>query len=187
MQVIAGKYKGRRLKFPKTKKLRPITQKVKGALFNIIGQGISGSVFLDLFSGTGQVGIEAVSRGAKLVYFVDLNIRYIKINLRLCRVTDGVVVVREDAINFILKSATKKFDYIFIGPPYEDKDLYLNSLKRIDEFDILSTNGIAIAEHEKKLMLPEKFGDVVKTRTVGYGGTVLSFYKIKKLRDVKKG
>lgn len=176
MQVISGEYKGRRLKFPKTKKLRPITQKVKEALFNIIGEGIEESVFLDLFSGTGQVGIEAVSRGAKLTYFVDINIRCIKINLSLCKIDNGVVVVREDAIKFILKSEPRKFDYIFIGPPYEFHDLYLNSLKRIDEFDILSTNGIAIVEHEKKLMLPGKFGDLIKSRSVNYGGTTLTFY-----------
>jgi 16S rRNA (guanine(966)-N(2))-methyltransferase RsmD len=177
MHIISGKYKGRSLKFPKTQKLRPISQKVKEALFNILGNNITDCVFLDLFSGTGQVGIEALSRGAKLTYFVDLNIKFIKQNLRELNITDGAVVVRNNALDFIMKSTPRKFDIAFIAPPYEEEELYLSTLKRIDEFDILNVNGLAVFEHEKKIKLPDIRGDLKKIRSAVYGGTTLSFYK----------
>lgn len=177
MHIISGKYKGRSLKFPKTQKLRPISQKVKESLFNILGANVIDSIFLDLFSGTGQVGIEALSRGAKLAYFVDLNIKFIKQNLRELKITDGAVVVRNNVLDFIMKSTPRKFDIAFVAPPYEDEDLYLSSLKRIDEFDILNVNGLAVFEHDKKLKLPDIVGDIKKIKTAVYGGTTLSFYK----------
>jgi 16S rRNA (guanine(966)-N(2))-methyltransferase RsmD len=184
MRVIAGKAKGRNLKYPKgvpTRHLRPLTGQVKEALFNILGVRAAGASFLDLFAGTGSVGIEALSRGAKLVIFVERDRRTVNVireNLRLTELHDQAEVYSIGVLKAveILNSKKAKFDIIFIGAPYDDPALE-KTLKKLGELNLLREEGTVIAEHRKKHELECEYGVLSKFREARYGDTVLSFYK----------
>lgn len=176
MRVIAGKYRGRTLKGPKHEGVRPTADRVKEALFNILGAGVQGAVFLDLFAGTGGIGIEAVSRGAASVVFVDqsfLSIKLIYENLRILQPDEQVRVLHlsfERAIDLLAKE-NLSFDLIFLDPPFEG-GILIQAIQKILEKNLLKTAGIIIAEHPRKfnLVLPELEG---KTRN--YGDIGLTF------------
>lgn len=151
MRVITGTARGRKLREPAGMDIRPTTDIVKESLFNIIQFDVEGRRVLDLFAGTGQLGIEALSRGAKSAVFVDESLEAIKViraNLEHCGFE--AQVVRGDAVSFIERGG--KFDIIFLDPPY-DTGLLDNALKKIIQFDILSDGGIIICETNKELAL----------------------------------
>lgn len=144
MRVITGTVRGRRLKEPSNMDIRPTTDQVKEALFNIVQFDVEGRRVLDLFAGTGQLGIEALSRGAKSATFVDESaeaVKIIKENLEHCKLTGDVV--RGDAMSFL--SRCGKFDLILIDPPYAS-NLVDKALDLIIKFDILAEGGIIICE-----------------------------------------
>ena len=148
MRVITGTARGRKLNEPKNMDIRPTTDKVKESIFNIVQFDIEGRRVLDLFAGTGQLGIEALSRGAKSATFVDESneaIRIVKSNLEHC----GLVgeVVRDDAVAFL--SHCGKYDVIFLDPPYKS-GLMDAVLRKIITFDILSDGGIIICETDSE-------------------------------------
>jgi len=148
MRVISGAARGRKLKEPSGIDIRPTSDMVKESIFNIIQFDIEGRRVLDLFAGTGQLGIEALSRGAKSAVFVDTNPDAVKLileNIVLCRFSDDSTVRRRDAINYLGHCGS--FDLIFIDPPFSTKLAEL-ALKKIIEFDKLDTNGIIILETE---------------------------------------
>jgi 16S rRNA (guanine(966)-N(2))-methyltransferase RsmD len=190
MRVISGSCKGRRLIPPVGTDIRPTPDKVKGALFNIIGERVIGSSFLDLFAGTGAVGIEALSRGAREVVFVDKGIRAIgtlKENLRVCNLEHytthepskpKILIIKGDAVEIIKKFKTGQFDFIFLDPPYKS-DLGEKALKEISRYNILKEGGEAILEHYyKKIPDPSSgwVGGLKLRRTIRYGDTALSFF-----------
>jgi len=176
MRVIAGKYRGRTLKSPKHKGVRPTADRVKEALFNIIGARIVGAAFLDLFAGTGAIGIEAISRGAATVVFVDqnpLSVKLIHQNLELIEPNHNFTVLRlpfERAIE-LLAEEKAYFDLIFLDPPFDDRIL-VEAVQGILRVDLLKENGMIIAEHPRKfrLELPEFQGE-----TRNYGDICLTF------------
>ncbi|MGI5978406.1 MAG: 16S rRNA (guanine(966)-N(2))-methyltransferase RsmD [Oscillospiraceae bacterium] len=144
MRVITGTARGRKLREPKNMDIRPTTDKVKESLFSIIQFDIEGRCVLDLFAGTGQLGIEALSRGAKSVTFVDQSneaIAIVRENLEHCGFS--ATVVRDDSIAFLERAG--KFDLIFLDPPY-DGGLMDAALRKIIKFDILADGGIIICE-----------------------------------------
>ena len=146
MRVISGTAKGRKLKEPQGFDIRPTSDMVKESIFNIIQFDIEGRVVLDLFAGTGQLGIEALSRGADRVVFVDSSpeaVKLIKENVKLCGFTDRATI-KTCSVSEYLKIADK-FDIIFIDPPY-DAGLAGKTIGKIIEFDKLNTNGIIICE-----------------------------------------
>ena len=146
MRVISGLARGRKLKEPAGFDIRPTSSMVKESVFNIIQFDIEGRRVLDLFAGTGQLGIEALSRGAKSVVFVDSSLqatRLIRENLKLCGFLDLAAVLARDAFKYLRGS--EKFDIILSDPPY-DAQLMCKTLKSIIEFDKLNTNGIIICE-----------------------------------------
>lgn len=152
MRVITGSARGRKLKTPLNDDVRPTADSVKEAVFNIIRSDVEGRRVLDLFAGTGQLGIEALSRGAAEAVFVDYSLNSIKLvkeNLSLCGFR--AEVVRSDAVSYL--KTCGKFDVIFIDPPY-DSDLYETVLKTINIFDILNKGGIIIAEARRERVLP---------------------------------
>lgn len=171
MRVIAGKYKGKILKEFELASTRPTADLVRGAVFNIIGSNIIGSNFLDLFAGTGGVGIEAISRGANQVIFVDKNadaIKLIKSNLKLLK-DENYLVLNADYFDALKQFDQKNmdFDYIFIDPPYST-DCAEKSLKIIHKFSLLKRTGLVIWEHdESKLQLLQFFNDKKITRKYG--------------------
>ena len=175
MRVISGTAGGINLKTPENYDIRPSTDMVKQALFNIIQFDIEGRRVLDLFAGTGQLGIECLSRGAREVVFCDKSreaIKIIKSNLRATGL-EGTVIQR-DSIEF-LKSCGR-FDIILIDPPY-DSDLYGKALEIINSVDILSDGGIIVCETEASKSLPEMQPPYKKGRVYKYGKVRLNFYK----------
>lgn len=181
MRVIAGEYKGRRLDRIEGTDIRPTSDTVKEALFNILGDAVIGSGFLDLFGGTGGIGIEALSRGAKHVVFIDSDIKSIRVlrgNLSRLNIKDCIEVYNVDysrAISKLYKYG-KKFDIIFIDPPYS-MGLAESALKAIDDNPVLIQSGLIIVEHDSKEDMPKNVGRLHLYRFKKYGNTVLSFYK----------
>lgn len=183
MRVIAGEFRGRRLDPIEGTDIRPTSDKVKESFFNILGDAVIDSVFLDLFGGTGGVGIEALSRGAKHVVFVDTNIKSIKVlkgNLDHLNIKDNVEVFNTDYKTAISKlyKYNKQFDIIFIDPPYS-VGMAQNALEEIDKNSILSQSGLIIVEHDSKDDMSQRVGKLYLYRIKQYGNTSLSFYEIK--------
>lgn len=178
MRVITGKARGVALKTPEGLQTRPTTDRVKEALFSIIQFDIPGRRVLDLFGGTGQLGIEALSRGAKQAVFVDEreeSCRLIRENLRRTRLEGAAQVVRSDYLAY-LSRCREKFDLIFLDPPYAEVFLE-NSLKRITEIDILESGGIMVAERPLGKELPWDFPGYSRSKDYKYGKTLITLYR----------
>ena len=178
MRVISGKAKGISLKTPNGMETRPTADRVKEALFSIIQFDIPGARVLDLFGGTGQLGIEAISRGAKSALFVDYSAdacRIIRENLRRAKMEGKGTVVRADYLDFLSK-CRETFDFVFLDPPYSEVFLE-NSIKKISEIDILESGGIIVAERPaEKALLPDIEG-FSRSKDYKYGNTILTLYR----------
>ena len=178
MRVITGKARGVQLKTPEGLATRPTTDRVKEALFSIIQFEIPGAAVLDLFSGTGQLGIEALSRGAKSAVFVDAGepaCRLIRENLKRTKLEADAKVVRSDYMAY-LKRCREKYQIIFLDPPYAEVFLE-NALKCITEIDILQSGGIIVAERPAGKELPWEFEGFTRSRDYKYGSTLLTVYR----------
>lgn len=166
------------MKTPDGMLTRPTADRVKEALFSIINFDIPNAAVLDLFGGTGQLGIEALSRGAKRGVFVDAReeaCRLIRENLRRTKLTQESVVVRSDYMQF-LNRCTERFSIIFLDPPYAETYLE-NAIKRIAEIDILQTDGIIVAERPVGKELPWEFDGYQRSKDYKYGKTLLTIYR----------
>ena len=155
MRIISGSARGRRLREPADYNIRPTTDKVKESIFNIIQFEIEGRRVLDLFAGTGQLGLEALSRGAESAVFVDASNAAIKIigeNIKACGFEKQSQVLRSDAMAALPRLG--KFDVILLDPPY-DEDIMDKVIDKIIEFDILKVNGIILCETRAETVLPE--------------------------------
>ena len=178
MRVITGKARGVTLKTPDGMQTRPTTDRVKEALFSIIQFEIQGANVLDLFGGTGQLGIEALSRGAKRAIFVDFQAnacRLIRENLKRTRLEGDAQVVQSDYLAY-LDRCKEKFQIVFLDPPYAEVFLE-TALKRITEIDILQSGGIIIAERPLGKELPWEFDGYSRSRDYKYGNTLLAVYR----------
>ena len=178
MRVISGKARGVNLKTPEGLLTRPTIDRVKEALFSIINFDIPTSNVLDLFGGTGQLGIEALSRGAKSAVFVDQRedaCKLIKENLRRTKLEQDAKVVRMDYLDY-LKRNKDKFDIIFLDPPYAEVFLE-NALKCITEIDILQSGGIIVAERPLGKDLPWDFEGYTRSKDYKYGKVLLTIYR----------
>ena len=176
MRVITGTARGRRLKELEGMETRPTTGKVKESLFSIIQFDIEGRRVLDLFAGTGQLGIEALSRGAKQCVFIDQRndaVKLIRATLQVCGLTDSAVVRSGDAMAY-LKSG-EKFDLIFLDPPYAS-GLLVKALEDIAAFDICREHGIIVAESAVETELPALAPPYSLYRQYRYGKIKLSVY-----------
>lgn len=178
MRVITGKAKGISLKTPDGMATRPTSDRVKEAIFSIIQFDIPAANVLDLFGGTGQLGIEALSREAKRAVFVDeldSACRLIKENLKRTKLEGQGSVVRSDYAAY-LRGCREKFDIIFLDPPYAEVFLE-NSLKIITEIDILQTGGIIVAERPLGKELPWNFEGFSRSKDYKYGKTLITIYR----------
>jgi len=183
MRVIAGKYRGRKLKSPPSLQTRPTSDRLRETLFNILAPRIEGARFLDLCAGTGAVGIEALSRGASRVTFVDQSRKMcalIEANLKTLNVRDEEVeVVGQKALEFLRRRAKKEagaFDIIFFDPPYAaDYEVVLNFIGE-HQATILKAEGIVIAEHLSKTPIGEQLVGLGRYRMLKQGDSSLSFY-----------
>jgi len=177
MRVISGSAKGRKLKEPDGNDIRPTSGMVKESIFNIIQFDIEGRNVLDLFAGTGQLGIEALSRGAKNVVFVESKQDAVKLiwrNLKHCGFEQSARVVFRDALKFL--DGEEKFDLVFVDPPYST-GLAGKVLTKITEVDKLNTNGIIIFEIEAKAVLPEVSPPYFLHKEYKYGKTKILRYE----------
>lgn len=174
MRVITGTARGRKIKEPGNYDIRPTSDQVKQAMFNIAQFDIEGRKVLDLFGGTGQLGIEAASRGAGKVVIVEAareSVKLIRENVKNCQV--DCQVVQSDAISYLQRGEV--FDLIFIDPPY-DSDLVEKALNTIKEFDILSEGGIIICETRLEKALPVMEAPYVLRKNYRYGKIKLTVY-----------
>jgi len=184
MRIIAGKYKSRIIKMPKGAAIRPTKDRIREALFNMIGGRITGAVVLDAFAGSGAFGIEALSRGAKRVVFMDKNkkcVKTIEENLKTLGIEKNrAVVIKMDTFNafYVLERKKERFDIALFDPPYY-KDMAKKSLIKLQCHDILTASCIVIAEHFKTDILPEQLNHLISYRVARYGDIYLTFYKLK--------
>ena len=178
MRVITGKARGVVLKTPAGMATRPTADRVKEALFNIIQFDVPTARVLDLFGGTGQLGIEALSRDAKYAVFVDERedaCRLIRENLKRTKLEQFARVIRSDYMAY-LRSCKEKFDIILLDPPYAEVFLE-NSLKMITEIDILQSGGIIVTERPIGKELPWNFEGFERSRDYKYGRTLITIYR----------
>ena len=178
MRVISGKARGVVLKTPDGQQTRPTADRVKEAMFSILQFELPGKRVLDLFGGTGQLGIEAISRGAKSAVFVDAQekaCRLIRENLNKTKMDNEGTVIRSDYLAY-LENCREKFDIILLDPPYAEVFLE-NALKKITEIDILQSDGIIVAERPLGKELPWDFPGYKRSKDYKYGNTLLTLYR----------
>jgi len=177
MRVIAGEAKGRRLRSPRGTETRPTSDKVKEALFSILGNRVVDARFLDLFAGTGAIGIEALSRGAARVDFVESDramADLLERNLAVCGFQARGEIHRTDAFKF-LKQGHGPYNLIFADPPYHAWHLK-KLLPSIERGAMISPGGLLIVEHYRRTALPDPVGTLRVVRSYEYGDTVLTLY-----------
>ena len=178
MRVISGKARGVQLKTPDGMLTRPTADRVKEAMFSILQFDLPGANVLDLFGGTGQLGIEAISRGAKGAVFVDARddaCKLIRENLKRANMTSEGTVVKADYLSY-LKNCTQAFDIVLLDPPYAEEFLE-NSLKMITEIDILQSGGIIVTERPLGKALECEFSGYSRSKDYKYGKTLLALYR----------
>lgn len=182
--MITGSAKGRSLKTVKGREVRPTADRVKESLFNVIGARVIDARFLDLFAGSGNVGIEALSRGAEAATFVDLQTAHLKVveeNLRYTNLMDKAELLRRDARAALqdLGKRGRVYDLIFVDPPY-GQDLCPASLEGIAKAGVLAPDGWVLCEHHGKDPMPAAVGDLARVRELTFGETVISLYRVER-------
>jgi len=183
MRIISGTYRGHFLKTLKGGKLRPTSDHLRETLFDVLGPLIEGATFLDAYAGTGAVGIEALSRGAREVVFLEHHrpaTDLIRENLKALEIESGATVLPWSVLKGIAKLAEEgtKFDFAFIDPPYEEIREYHHALRELARSGLLGENSFAIAEHSRHCVLEERYGRLVRTRLLRRGDSQLSFYRL---------
>lgn len=182
MRVIAGKYRSRRLRSLRGQAMRPTSDRLRETLFNILGPAVAGALFVDLYAGTGAVGIEALSRGARAAIFVENHrpaVELIRDNLRALGIESGAEVLATDAVRGLQRLAARGLsaDFVFADPPYAEARACGEILKWLGGNALLAANGTLILEHRTQRPLPGSEGRLRKTRTVKQGDSALSFYR----------
>jgi 16S rRNA (guanine966-N2)-methyltransferase len=194
MRVIAGTYRSRPLAAPRGMKTRPTSDRLRETLFNILAPRIAGCRFLDLYAGTGAVGIEALSRGAEHVWFVEsaaAAVKVIRANLASLKIASGYAVEVRSAIAALERMSQQKpvADVVFLDPPYEAEAEYarvLEFLGSVRGLTILAHEAVVVAEHRSKNALAEQYGALERTRVVKQGDGALSFFAIRNQVDDRR-
>jgi 16S rRNA (guanine966-N2)-methyltransferase len=182
MRVIAGKFRSRRLKGPGSLRMRPTSDRLRETLFNILGPSVEDSLFVDLCAGTGAIGIEAISRGAKESIFIESHAaaaRLVRQNLEALGIRGGVDVIEADVVKGLKNLAARHLiaDFIFLDPPYEGEE-HLRVLEFLDESHLIAPYGLVIVEHHCSMNLPDRFDRLERSRLLEQGDAALSFYRL---------
>lgn len=183
MRIIAGDKRGLRLKSPAGNDVRPTADKVRGAIFSAIQNDIHDkTVFVDLFAGSGAMGIEALSRGAERAYFFDVagkSLGIIRENLKRAAYTDRAIVMKRPAFEALRYLAKEKIccDVIFMDPPYAMGKDTISLIQKIADEKILNNDGIIMIEHEKSVIMPISVKNMIRTKEKKYGITIITTYK----------
>ena len=184
--MIAGKYRSRPLRSLRGMDVRPTSDRLRETLFNVLTAGnpaaLEGSIWLDLFAGTGAVGIEALSRGAKEVYFVEHSAKAahaIRCNLQGLGVASGFNILQEELPRAFWRMERQRVaaDVVFIDPPYRMQDAYTKTLRALADSSLVWAMTVVIAEHEKKFDPGDEFGQLRRFRHLVQGSAALSFYR----------
>jgi len=186
MRVIAGKYRSRRLQSLSGMDLRPTADRLRETLFDVLTAGnpsaLEGTVWVDLYAGTGAVGIEALSRGAEMVYLVDVSSRaveLIKKNLSSLQQGEGLKVMKQDSLRAVreLEAAGIQADFVFLDPPYRMEEAYQQILAALSSSKLLKSETVVVAEHAKRFDPGDIFGALRRYRKLEQGDAALSFYR----------
>ena len=192
MRVISGELKGRRLQTCREKFLRPTSEKVREAVFNILSPFLTGGLVLDLFAGTGSLGVEALSRGMDRTIFVENNPRVVAIlkkNISNCGIENRAEVISLSTSRAlkILKAHDERFKLIFLDPPYQE-NLAGKTLLEIGAAKVLTVDGIVTVEHSSKEVLESVYGNLRRDDQRKYGQTLVSFFTpLEKFREEARG
>jgi len=181
MRVIAGSHKGRRLQGPQVTTPRPTSDRVKEALFSIVAPWMADARFLDLYAGTGAIGIEALSRGARTATFVEsdpASLKLLRANLTHCRLTAQADVQACAVETFLTRSRGPGYDLIFADPPYQDAAAGLAVLSALSRSPLVKPDTVLILEHGGKASLAGELGRLALTRQYRYGDTMLSLFHL---------
>jgi 16S rRNA (guanine(966)-N(2))-methyltransferase RsmD len=185
VRIIAGQFRSRPLKAVPGEATRPTSDRLRETLFNVLQamRLLEGTVFLDVFAGTGAVGIEALSRGARQVYFVEQAKKaaaVIRENLRSLGMKEGFEVMERDSNQALrmLDSSAVRSDFCFIDPPYADSDAYEETLGFLSQSRLLTPESVVVAEHDKRNDLDNAYGALARFRKLVQGDAALSFYRL---------
>ncbi len=183
MRIVAGKYRSRVLKTLRGLKLRPTSDRLRETLFNVLGPAVEGSVFVDAYAGSGAVGIEALSRGAREVIFIEKHaaaVGVIRKNFESLGIGAGVEILAVDAVRGLELLAARRAhaQFVFLDPPYAEADEYERALDCLDRSAVLTPGGRVIVEHLRRLALPERLAQLERVRLLEQGGAALSFYRL---------
>jgi len=194
MRVIAGKYRSRALRSLRGLDIRPTSDRLRETLFNVLTAGnpaaLEGSVWLDLYAGTGAVGIEALSRGAKQVHFVENSVQAaeaIRKNLHSLGISDGFNIFQDELPRAFWRMERQHVaaDVIFLDPPYHMNDAYGKTLRALADSSLIWAMSVVVAEHDKKFDPGEEFGLLRRFRHLIRGSSALSFYRMAKAGDLR--
>lgn len=177
MRVIAGDFKGRKLEAPLDDKVRPTSDKVKEAMFSILMNDTYDAVMCDMFAGSGGLGLEGLSRGAKKCYFIDQansSIKLLKTNVAMCKAEQRSEIIQGDFQRALMR-IKEKVDIFLVDPPY-GQGIELKAMEKIRENDLLAEDGKIVVEHEKHDQLPDEIHGFTKIKEKKYGRVVLSIY-----------
>jgi 16S rRNA (guanine966-N2)-methyltransferase len=182
MRIISGQFRGLTLRTLKGGRLRPTSEQMRETLFDVLGPSIRGARFLDAYAGSGAVGIEALSRGAREVVFIESHrpaARLIRQNLAALGIRDGVEVLACEASKGLerLEAESAQFDYLFLDPPYDAIGEYHRALRELGRSRLIAPQGIVIAQHSRRIRLEERYAALRRTRSIRHGDTQLSFYR----------
>ncbi len=182
MRIISGTYRGLHLATLKGGALRPTSDQLRETLFNVLGPEVAGRTFLDAYAGSGAVGIEALSRGASEVVFVEHHrpaAELIRRNLNALKIEDGFYVMTTTALKGLEKLAEEgsHFEFVFLDPPYEEIREYHHVLRQLARGELLVPTSIVIAEHSRHCNLEEQYGTLRRTRVLRRGDSQLGFYR----------
>lgn len=182
MRIIAGTFRSRRIRTLPGRHLRPISDRLRESLFNILQQRVPGSVFLDAYAGSGAVGIEALSRGARKVFFIEKHPRAVALigeNLASLGIAEAFEVLAEDVCAGLRALARQgvEADLCFLGPPYAETEEYERTLNLLGELKIVGEGGLVIAQHPTRHALGDRYGRLCRARLVRVGSNALSFYE----------
>jgi 16S rRNA (guanine966-N2)-methyltransferase len=195
MRVIAGKYRGRPLRSLRGTDIRPTSDRLRETLFNVLTAGspdaLAGTLWVDLFAGTGAVGIEALSRGARQIYFVENSAPAVKVieqNLHSLGTTEGYKILRDDLLRILwrLQREHVAADVVFLDPPYRMQHAYEETLTALADSSLVWAMSLVIAEHEKTFDPGDEFGSLRRIRKLVQGNNALSFYRIGGQPDLSK-
>ena len=191
MRIISGKYRSRPLRALAGLDVRPTSDRLRETLFNVLTAGapgaLEGTAWLDLYAGTGAVGIEALSRGAGSVTFVEKTkqaARAIRENLKSLEISDGADVIEQDVLK-ALPQLDGPYDYCFFDPPYRMEGQYEGVLRALSELNVMKPGGIVIAEHDKRFDPGDGVGGVKRYRTLMQGDAGLSFYRVESVSPLR--